>query len=71
MCDLSIKYAIAMNAKLTYKCARVLAEIMENLNDLAVFEDLLQFLREWVDLGEIENVAAISQSNLKKLWLSV
>jgi hypothetical protein len=71
MSYLSIKYAIAVDSVLPHQSAGVLAEVMENLNNLSVLQDLLQFRREWIDLGEIKYVAVASQSNLKNLWLSL
>lgn len=64
MCDLGVEDSIAMYPVLPHKGAGVFAKIVEYLDDLAVLQNLLQFWREWIDLGEIENVAVAPQSNL-------
>lgn len=64
MCYLGVKDSVAVYTVLPHECACVFAKIVEYLDDLAVLENLLQLWREWIDLGEIENVAVASQSNL-------
>jgi hypothetical protein len=64
MCDLRVKDSVAMDLELSDQSACIFAEVVEDLDDISIFQDLFESSRERIDFHQIENVAVSSQANL-------
>lgn len=64
MCDLSVKDSVAMDLKLSDQTACIFAEVVEDLDDISIFQDLFESSGKRIDFHQIENVAVSSQANL-------
>jgi hypothetical protein len=63
--NLSVEDTVTVDPVVPHKGARILAEIMENFDNVSIFENLLQSMRERVELSEIKDEAAVgTQANL-------
>jgi hypothetical protein len=62
--DLSVEDPIADDFKLPHEGARILAEVMENLDDASVLENLFEAQLEGVHLEQVKDIAGPVKSDL-------
>lgn len=68
---LSVEHAVAVDLKLPDEGAGVLAEVVEDLHDLAILENLFERLRELGQSHEIKYEAVTADSHLKPCYFQM
>ena len=59
MRNLSVEDAVTVDPVVPHQGASVLTEVMKNFDNVSIFENLLQAMREGVELSEIKDEAAV------------
>ena len=48
-----------MDTVVPHQRTSILAEVMENFDNITIFQNLLQTMLEWIEFHQIENKAAL------------
>ena len=59
MRNLSVEDAITVDSVVPHQGTRIFTEVMENFDDVSIFENLLEAMREGVELSEVEDEATV------------
>jgi len=56
---LGIEDSVTMDTVVPHQRTSILAEVMENFDNITIFQNLLQTMLEWIEFHQIENKAAL------------